>query len=221
MLLYSIAATAQEEQKHYVNHHLFELSIGTGTSVAGYAIDKKTENLTPLWTIRNTSVSSIGLSFYITKHISVGITGNVYKWNTKYSETYKPNIDNSHIVGPIITSNAPPRIWDGNNRGFSGCIVGNYDLPVRSSIFYGGVAAGVLKGFENASDKGVLGKAEGVECNAHIGYKLTLVKKRFWFYLEAASILDFSKQVGIWGVAGTKYFSIDNYSFSGGLKFRI
>ncbi len=222
LLSCSLVANAQEEQKHYINHHLFELSIGTGQGIGGHAIDKKNQDFSYAWTIKNSTVYSVGLSFYITKRISVGVLGNMYKWDTKYSETYTYEVDPNHLVGAGTGSSTVIHKIEGKNSGYSACLTGNYDLPYRSSIFYGGINCGIVRGLDNKPDeRGVLNKMNGVEFNFHVGYKLTLVQKRFWLYLEAGSINDISKKISLLNSNSNSYFSINSYPLSGGLKFRI
>lgn len=222
LLLCGITAGAQDEQKHYINHHLFELSIGAGQGIGGYAIDKKTGNFSYAWAIKNSTIYSVGLSFHITKRISAGILGNMYKWDTRYAETYTSEVPVNHLPGANGGTSISTHRVEGTNTGYSACLTGNYDLPYRSSIFYGGINCGFLRGLDNKpTERGMLSKMEGMEINIHVGYKLTLVQKRFWLFLEAGSTSDISKQVGLWSQNSDKYFSINNYPLTGGLKFRI
>lgn len=219
LLLLSVHGRAQEEQKHYTNHHRFELSIGAGQGFGGYAIDKKMANFSYAWAIKNSAIYSSGLSVYITKRISVGVLGNLYKWDSRYAETFTSE---SHVVNPISGSLTSIHRVEGKNSGYSACLTGNYDLPYRSSIFYGGVNCGIVRGLSNQpGDNGILNKMDGVELNVHIGYKLTLVQKRFWLYMEVGTTSDISKQITLWNLKNNSYVSINNYPLSGGLKFRI
>jgi hypothetical protein len=143
-----------------------------------------------------------GLVHYVTKRISAGVNLNRYEWR----------------VFRTINSYSPPTT---NERAYTASFVANYDLPVRNSRFYAGGWIGYAKEYENG-ESSFLTEGEGIEYNAHIGYKLNLTDDRLWFYVECGYTNTKIDHAG--GYAGHGYgrkYEIGSTPIIGGLKFRI
>lgn len=161
---------------------------------------------TPKWKVKNNPVFRISLGYYITKRINTGIGLAASSWRVQYNTG---GIKNSH------------------DEAVSAYIFGNYNLPVRSSIFYGGGYVGLARSYDISGRGGNLHERNGHEINLHVGYNLTLVKNRFWFnvetgYTSTTIIHEFSHHT----ISGTevferRHYSVTNYPVLVGLKFRL
>ena len=189
LALLSAGVSAQDiAPKKYINHHRFEISLSAGTCVN----NKITGDA---WAIRNRrihdgSIYSASLGVYFTKRMSAGVKLNSYKWN----------IDN-YFGRPGVT----------NAMSYSAFF--NYDQPVRNSIFYGGVSVGRANAGYIKSETALNDGGQGMEFNAHVGYKLTLVRSRFWLFLEAGATQS--------NIKGRANYAVINYPLTAGLRFKI
>lgn len=179
----------------YINHHRFEVAIS-----GGYGLDAKIKytgnnsSLKPPLAY-GTAFENVSLVYYITPRINAGIGFANTTWETS-------------VYGH--------RNKDGNAYGY---VTANYNLPVRSSIFYGGISAGSTFQYEFTGEGSTLGNDKSLMVNAHIGYKLTMVKNRLWFTVEAQRMAvkvpsPYSRVIDVkeWLYA---------YPILGGLNFKI
>lgn len=194
LMLIGLNAGAQDSARKYVNNHLFEMQLSGGMSIPGQITGNAYKTSERVWEIRSSKVLSAGLSVYPVRCINAGIDCNLYQWDTKY--------------------NGLPIPRSGINSAFSAVVTANYNLPVRRSTFYVGAGYGYAKCFES-NNSGALTPAKGNEWNIHAGYKLTLVRGRFYYFIEAARTethmpLRFSQ-----------YYNVIAYPVKMGLRFRI
>lgn len=206
-ILIALSAKAQDTlHKKYTNHHRFEIVLGGGYAFGGSIAGDAYPPLT--WDVNEHPIYSIGLAYYITSRINAGIGLNKYTWKVL---SIKPG-----FAG----------IKDSHDGGLSAYVFANYDLPVRSSIFYGGAAGGYGRSYDIEGKLGNLYEGEGREVNIHIGYKLPLVKKRFWLNIETGYTSttithEVGYHVGMVYKTEKKSYSVNSYPVTIGLRFKI
>lgn len=210
LLFVTIPGVAQDREPddnrkvRYANHHNFEMNLGGGCSISSTIKDNYYSTATfPVQTsVMPTPYFTGGLVYYITKRISAGVNLNKYTWKVSRKPPYSTTTSSK-------------------DEAYTASFVANYDLPVRNSRFYVGGWIGYAKEYESG-ETGLLTQGEGIEYNAHLGYKLNLTDDRLWFYVECGytnTKIDHAKNS--FGYGYYRKYEIGSTPIIGGLKFRI
>lgn len=217
LLSCSIISDAQEDPTNSKSQrpHLLELSCNTGYSFGSTLTGDVYQPRSYKWKIQDNTFYRVNLGCYVGKRIEVGGGLNLYQWK-------------GHVE--YLTSKYHPK--DALCTALSVYIFSNYYFPVRNGAFYGGVIVGAAKSFVSgpqypismspSSGYNNFYSGHGWEYNAHIGYKFSLVKNRFWFNVEGGvTEIKINKIDLPYFDRSQSSYRMQSYSALAGLMFRM